>query len=125
MPAKCRNDSYTTKTARAFDERLQANALNHSKLVADPSSALFCYVLADKLDDSLNNANKTSQVVRPTNKVRNSQKESQIQRLELESSAKNRRITLLVIGVILLQDFGRLTADSWLYRQRKKARSIR
>ncbi len=88
------------------------------KVGGRPDSALFYYVLADKLDDSLNNVTKTNQVVDLQTKYETAKKESQIQRLELESSAKNRRITLLVIGVILFA--GLAACMIWLYRRVKK-----
>lgn len=81
-------------------------------------SALFYYALADQLDDSLNNVTKTNQVVDLQTKYETAKKESQIQRLELESSAKNRRITLLVIGIILFA--GLAACMIWLYRRVKK-----
>jgi len=88
------------------------------KLGGKPDSALFYYTLADKLDDSLNNVTKTNQVVDLQTKYETARKESQIQRLELESSAKNRRITLLVIGVLLFA--GLAACMIWLYRRVKK-----
>jgi two-component sensor histidine kinase len=81
-------------------------------------SALFYYTLADNLDDSLNNVTKTNQVVDLQTKYETAKKESQIQKLQLEGSAKNRRITLLVIGVFLFA--GIAICMIWLYRRVKK-----
>ncbi|AXY77495.1 sensor histidine kinase [Paraflavitalea soli] len=85
-----------------------------------PDSALFYYVLADKMDDSLNNVTKTNQVVDLQTKYETAKKESQIQMLQLESNANNRRITFLVIGVIVFA--GLAACMIWLYRRVKKQR---
>lgn len=81
-------------------------------------SALYYYVLADKLDDSLNNVAKTNEVVGLQTKYETARKESQIRTLKMESNDKNRRITVLVIVVIA---FAALAGCMiWLYRRVKK-----
>ncbi|WP_167286076.1 tetratricopeptide repeat-containing sensor histidine kinase [Paraflavitalea devenefica] len=83
-------------------------------------SALHYYVLADKLDDSLNNVAKTNEVVDLQTKYETAKKESQIQTLRIESSDKNKRITVLVIGVIVFAALA--VCMIWLYRRVKKQR---
>lgn len=85
-----------------------------------PDSALYYYVLADNLDDSLNNVAKTTEVVNLQTKYETAKKESQIQKLQVEGDTKNRRILLLVIGIILFA--GLAACMIWLYRRVKKQR---
>lgn len=83
-------------------------------------SALHYYVLADQLDDSLNNLAKTNEVVDLQTKYETAKKESQIQTLKIEGLDKNRRITVLVIGVIVFAALA--VCMIWLYRRVKKQR---
>ncbi len=83
-------------------------------------SALLYYVLADKLDDSLNNVAKTNEVVALQTKYETVKKESQIQKLETEGSIKNRRIAWLATGIVLFA--GIAACMIWLYRRVKKQR---
>lgn len=85
-----------------------------------PDSALYYYVKADRLDDSLNNVAKTNEVVALQTKYETAKKESRIQQLQVEGMAKARRITYLVIGVILFA--GLAACMTWLYRRMKKQR---
>lgn len=90
------------------------------KAAGRPDSALHYYVLADKLDDSLNNVAKNTEVVALQTKYETAKKESRILRLETEGSAKNKRITFLAIGIILLA--GLAACMIWLYRRVTKQR---
>lgn len=90
------------------------------KAAGRPDSALHYYVLADKLDDSLNNVAKNAEVVALQTKYETAKKESQIQRLETEGTAKSKRITFLAIGIILLA--GLAACMIWLYRRVTKQR---
>ncbi|MBO9564670.1 MAG: ATP-binding protein [Niastella sp.] len=90
------------------------------KVAGRPDSALHYYVLADKLDDSLNNVAKNAEVVTLQTKYETAKKESQIQRLETEGTAKSKRITFLAIGIILLA--GLAVCMIWLYRRVIKQR---
>ncbi len=86
-------------------------------------SALYYYVLADKLDDSLTNLDKNRQVLDLQTKYETGKKESEIVRLQTESHDNNKRIAYLLTGIILLT----LLAGSliWLYqRVRKQRRQI-
>ena len=85
-------------------------------------SALHYYMLADRVDDSLNNLAKTQQVIDLQTKYETTKKESQIQQLQTESNAKNKRIALLVGGLAL---FIVLTGCLWwLYQRIKKQRQL-
>lgn len=90
------------------------------KAAGKPDSALHYYVLADQLDDSLNNVAKTNEVVDLQTKYETAKKESQIQTLKIEGIDKNRRITVLVIGVIVFAALA--VCMIWLYRRVKKQR---
>ena len=113
------------ETARQLEkpERLRnAYGQMHESFKANGKmdSALHYYVLADQLDDSLNNVAKTSQVMDLQTKYETAKKESQIQRLEIEGTNKNKRITFLAAGIIL---FATLAACMiWLYRRVRNQR---
>jgi two-component sensor histidine kinase len=83
-------------------------------------SALHYYVLADQLDDSLNNVKKTNEVMHLQTKYETVQKEAQILRLQSEGADKNKRITFLAIGII---GFALLAGSMiWLYSRVRKQR---
>jgi two-component sensor histidine kinase len=112
-----------TATALNLPERLR-NAYGQLhvsfKASGKMDSALYYYVLADQLDDSLNNVAKTSQVVDLQTKYETAKKETQIQRLQIEGTAKSRSIAFLIAGVIL---FAVLAACMiWLYRRVRNQR---
>ncbi|MDF2187470.1 sensor histidine kinase [Paraflavitalea sp. CAU 1676] len=83
-------------------------------------SALHYYVLADKLEDSLNNITKTNEVVELQTRYETAQKESQIQQLQTESDNQHKRIALLASVIVL---FALLTTSLlWLYRRVRRQR---
>ncbi|MBS1566475.1 MAG: ATP-binding protein, partial [Bacteroidetes bacterium] len=85
-------------------------------------SALYYYVMADKLDDSLTNLSKTRQVTDLQTKYETVKKEAQINQLQTESSSKNRQILLLFVSSALLALLA--AAMIWLYRRVQKQRRL-
>lgn len=85
-----------------------------------PDSALQYYILADRLDDSLTNLAKTRQVMDLQTKYETGKKQLEIERLQVEGNTKNKRITILVIGMVLLAAF--VGCMIWLYQRVKKQR---
>ncbi len=83
-------------------------------------SALYYYVRADMLDDSLTNLNKTRQVMDLQTKYETAKKEVEITRLQTESRDKNKRITFLVLALSLFILLA--AAMIWLYRRVVKQR---
>lgn len=98
--------------------------LYNSHLEAGRSdSALFYYILADKLDDSLTNLSKMQQVLDLQTKYETDKKESTIVQLQEESSNKNKRIAWLLAGLVLVAALA--ACMLWLYqRVRKQSRQI-
>jgi two-component sensor histidine kinase len=90
------------------------------KATGRTDSALHYYVLADKLDDSLNNVAKNTEVVALQTKYETAKKEAQIEQLKTASSAQSKRIMYLAIGLILLA--GLTGCMIWLYRRVTKQR---
>ena len=83
-------------------------------------SALYYYKLSDQLDDSLNNVAKTNEVMNLQTKYESKKKETEIQRLNTESIAKNKQIVMLIATLVI---FALLTACMlWLYQRIKKQR---
>jgi two-component sensor histidine kinase len=83
-------------------------------------SALHYYKQADVLDDSLNNVAKTNEVVDLQTKYETGKKESEINRLHIESIARNKQIVLLVSALVI---FALLIAFmGWLYHRIRKQR---
>ncbi|MBS1604523.1 MAG: sensor histidine kinase [Bacteroidetes bacterium] len=80
-----------------------------------PDSALYYYVQADDLNDSLTNLNKVRQVTDLQAKYETAKKETEIIRLQTESREKNKRIALLVIALAILA--GLAACMIWLYRR--------
>jgi two-component sensor histidine kinase/tetratricopeptide (TPR) repeat protein len=115
----------TLETARLLNipERLR-NAYNtmHNSFAANHryDSALYYYKQADALDDSLTNVAKTNEVMTLQTRFETGKKESEIQRLNVDSKAKNKQIVLLVAALAI---FALLAASMvWLYYRIKKQR---
>lgn len=78
-------------------------------------SALRYYVLSDHISDSFANLSKTQQIAEMQTRFETVKKESEIQRLNVVNSDKNKQISYLVGGLLL---FGLLAgAMIWLYRR--------
>jgi two-component sensor histidine kinase/tetratricopeptide (TPR) repeat protein len=83
-------------------------------------SALYYYKQSDVLDDSLNNVAKTNEAIDLQTKYESGKKELEIRRLNIESTAKNKQIVILVSALVI---FALLTACMlWLYQRIKKQR---
>lgn len=83
-------------------------------------SALKYYKMADVLDDSLNNVAKNNEVMELETKYETGRKETEINRLQTESRAKNKQIIFLITALTV---FALLTAAMiWLYHRIKKQR---
>ncbi len=83
-------------------------------------SALHYYILADRINDSITDINKTSQVMELQTKYETNKKELTIKNLNLEDATKTRRITILFSALILFGVFA-----AWmilLYRRVNKQR---
>ena len=83
-------------------------------------SALHYYKMADLLNDSLTNVDKTHMVMDLQTKYETGKKESEIQQLLTEGRAKNKQIIILVSALVLFAIL--TTCMLWLYHRIKKQR---
>ena len=106
------------KPERVQNAELQLYRAFEAKAQMD--SALYYYVKADMLGDSLTNLSKTRQVADLQTKYETVKKEVEISRLQTEGSDKNKRITILIVALAL---FIVLAACMiWLYQRVVKQR---
>ncbi len=85
------------------------------KATRQTDSALYYYVQAEDINDSLTNLTKARQVADLQTKYETAKKETEIVRLQTESSEKNKHITLLVAALALLTIL--VACMIWMYRR--------